>query len=195
MSGKTPSSTLTILLFIVASAVAKPVLLAEWQWTDPTGLLHQFNAFEYSRQSWESALAQLTGEWTLATITSAQEQEALIAGLQGVQGEFWLGGYQANRHAGPADDWAWVTGETWDYRNWAPGEPNDYSGCNSEQNLAVWSHWGTSQWLWNDEGYLPNIHGYITERTNQSVPEPGQLPLFGIGLVAIASLIRKKKNK
>jgi hypothetical protein len=194
MSFKVPSSALTVLLFCVASTIAKPVLLAEWQWTDPTGLLHEFNAFGYFHRSWENAAAQVSDNWNLATITSREEQEALICGLQGLRGEFWLGGYQSNRHAGPADDWAWVTGETWNYRNWAPGEPNDYFGCATEQHLAVSSAWGTSQWLWNDEGYLPNIRGFVAERTTESVPEPGQLPLFAVGLIAIASMIRKKKR-
>ena len=194
MSGKTVSSPLIILLFGFASTFADPVLLTGWQWEDPAGSNHEFRVFSFVRQSWETSNAQLAEGWHLATITGAEEQQALISGLDGLTGEFWLGGRQSGCQTGPEDDWAWVTGEEWSYKNWAPGEPNDAYGSSSEEHIAVWSNWGTSQWLWNDEGSLPNISGYVTERTASSVPEPAQLPLLASGLVIIACLIRRKKR-
>lgn len=196
MSGKAPSSTPLLLILFAARLFASPVLLSEWEWNDPSGVYHEFQAFSFAGQSWERSTEQLsTTGWHLATISSTAEQQALIAGLEGFSGEYWLGGHQSPRQAGPEDDWTWITGETWDYRNWAPGEPNDAYGQNSEQHIAVWSRWSSSDWLWNDEGYLPNISGYIAERTSASVPEPGQLPLFAAGLLGIACMIRRRKKE
>ena len=194
MSGKTPSSPLIILLFSFAAAFADPVLLSSWEWNDPEGILHEFQAFSFSRQSWGAANRQLTEGWHLATITSPEEQEALITGLEKRAGEFGLGGYQSGLQIDPENDWAWVTGESWNYKNWAPGEPNDAHGCASEQYIAVSSSWRKSKWLWNDEGYLPNINGYIAERTTSSVPEPGQLTLLAAGLAATVLMLRRKKH-
>jgi hypothetical protein len=185
------SSTLPALFLLTLSLSADPVMVAQWQWTDPAGTLHEYNAYSFSCRSWEMSNDEVIGAWHLATITSTEEQTALIAGMCEVGGEYWLGGCQANRGAGAADNWAWVTGEEWNYKNWAPGEPNDAYGSNSEQHAAIWSKWGATEWLWNDEGYLPNVKGYIAERT-QPVPEPGQLPLFAAGLLGIMFLARKR---
>ncbi len=195
MSGKTPTSTPLLLILFAAQLFAGPVLLSEWEWNDPSGIYHEFQVFSFAGQSWEQSTEQLSTGWHLATITSPAEQQALVAGLEEFSGEYWLGGHQSPRQVGPEDDWAWLTGETWDYHNWAPGEPNDAYGQSSEQHIAVWSRWNHSDWLWNDEGYLPNISGYIAERTTTSVPEPGQLPLFAAGLVGIACMIRRRKKQ
>ncbi|NQU96493.1 MAG: protein kinase, partial [Chloroflexi bacterium] len=62
----------------------------------------------------------------LATITSPEENEWVrrLVSDAGV-GNTWLGGVQAVPNAGPASDWHWITGERWEYTNWAGGEPND----------------------------------------------------------------------
>ena len=51
-----------------------------------------------------------------------------------------------------------MTGETWDYANWQPGEPNDFYGAGAEEHLAVWSRF---DWRWNGEGNIGNMAGYI----------------------------------
>ena len=195
MPGTTPSSAPILLLLLAVKLFADPVLLSHWEWNDPSDVSHEFQVFGFAGKSWEQAAGRLSTGWHLATINSAAEQQALVAGLQGLSGEYWLGGYQSPRQAGPEEDWAWETGESWNYHNWAPGEPNDAYGQSSEQHIAVWSRWSSSDWLWNDEGYLPNISGYIAERTAASVPEPGPLPLFAAGLVGIACMIRRRKKE
>jgi len=55
----------------------------------------------------------------LVTITSSEEQEAvynLVTG--GNKTLYWIGGTQID------GNWVWVTGEQWEYTNWAPGETN-----------------------------------------------------------------------
>jgi hypothetical protein len=75
--------------------------------------------------SWSEAeqLARNAGGY-LATITSADEN-AFVFGL--VDSPEYLppgngpllGGYQLPGSSEPAGGWAWVTGEPWDYANWA----------------------------------------------------------------------------
>lgn len=59
----------------------------------------------------------------LATITSQGEQDVLSGLMAGSESNAWIGG----RQGGPSLDknWHWVTGEPFDYTNWAPNEPND----------------------------------------------------------------------
>ena len=52
-----------------------------------------------------------------------------------------------------------MTGESWDYTNWATGEPNDAYGPGSEQHLLGWD----GGWTWNDEGNLNSVTGYVVE--------------------------------
>ena len=63
----------------------------------------------------------------LATITSFEEKEFIRLNVDRLRG--WLGGYQDNTapdYSEPAGGWRWVTGETWDYANWAAPEPNNF---------------------------------------------------------------------
>lgn len=188
------------MLFIVASLLitsftlfADPVVVAGWNWTDNNGAIHEYGVVSSSGCSWTDAAGEVAGGWHLATLVSAEEQNMLISGLRGLTGEYWLGGYQSGAGNNPEEDWSWITGEAWEYHNWAPGEPNDFIGHGSEQHLAVWSLWGESRWLWNDEAFLPNINGYVIERT-QSVPEPGVVTLFAIGLVALLIVPKRYRN-
>ena len=59
-------------------------------------------------------------------------------------GRAWLGGYQAGN--GEEEPWLWSDGSTWDYENWAAGEPsNDWGAGN---HLEV--NFGGSGRRWND---------------------------------------------
>jgi hypothetical protein len=79
----------------------------------------------------------------LATITSLEEQEAVfeLVKNKGTKNLYWIGGYKTN------GIWAWVTGEQWDYTNWAPGEPNS----DGKENYIQMFHKITSPGKWNDE--------------------------------------------
>jgi len=73
----------------------------------------------------------------LATITSAAENQWILANLDGdyLRGH-WLGGYQPFGSPEPAGNWRWVTSEPWSYTNWNPGEPNNAGG--NEDWLEYW---------------------------------------------------------
>jgi hypothetical protein len=95
----------------------------------------------------------------LVTITSEQEQEALIEFFDGALQGKWYGGWQEPGELIPDQGWHWVTEEPWEYTNWAPGEPNDAYGPGSEPHLLGWA----GGWAWNDEGNLDNVTGYVIE--------------------------------
>lgn len=96
----------------------------------------------------------------LADITSAEEQQEIEMLMEGYDGYsvIWLG---ANRLAG---DFAWMSGEPWDYTNWAEGEPNNETG--SESYLMMYRSDG--KWGWNDaevsvSEYYQGHMGYLIE--------------------------------
>lgn len=122
----------------------------------------------------------------LATIGSAAEdafvdqlrRKALnsYGALRGGKTQFWVGGYQVPcvvADPEPACGWLWLNGEAIGsengdepYTNWLDGEPNNLlrapspATYASEDYLAV-GH--LNSMAWNDEGYMPNIGGYIVE--------------------------------
>jgi hypothetical protein len=59
----------------------------------------------------------------LSIANRAQHPTAWVNDFGGNAGGPWLGGYQP-AGANPAQPWAWVTGELWDWTGWATGEPN-----------------------------------------------------------------------
>jgi hypothetical protein len=144
---------------------------------------HDYMVFFDRGISWSDASSALPAGYHLATVTSAAEQSFIESLLVGLGGEFWLGGFQPAGSPEPAGNWSWVTGEAWSYTNWFGGEPNNLGG---EDHLATWSNFG---WMWNDEGNLGNIYGYIGETP---IPEPATVALLGFGLLALAGISRRK---
>lgn len=97
----------------------------------------------------------------LATITSPQEQQFVVVRLpSAISGEFYLGGFQKPGAAEPRGGWQWVTGEPWDYVNWAGGEPNDANEGESRLAFMERSRGGG----WNDvpASRFP-VKGYVVE--------------------------------
>lgn len=140
-------------------------VIASMTWTAGNG--HSYAIVDYPGETWDSAgadLATLLPGFYLATITSAEEQE-FITGLYfwNSIGELWLGGVQVPiTETDAAAGWTWVTGEAWDYANWADGEPNDAGVPGMEQHLAM-DFFG-----WNDEGSAVGaIGGYLAEGAGQ----------------------------
>ena len=153
----------------------------------------------YSGLSWEAANSdvktRLGDNYHLATITSQGEQD-FIESLMVSGWEFWIGGYQSASETDPGANWQWVNGEGtfWDngptgmYTNWDSNEPNDTYGVGAEQHLGIWA-----SGVWNDEGHLGNITGYIAEST--PVPEPATIYLVGTALFGMFAFSRKKLIK
>ncbi len=75
----------------------------------------------------------------LATITSDDEQAqinsiltARLAGTDAYKNYYWLGGYREGNL------WKWVTGESFLYTNWAPGQPDSSADAGGEDKLMIW---------------------------------------------------------
>lgn len=124
-----------------------------------------YNIYPLSGYTWDAARAYceaLGGH--LATITDADEQE-FINYLNYQQMRLWIGGYRE-----AASDWRWVTGEKWDYTNWAVGEPNNSGNVIPNENcVAIWPD------EWNDLNNTNTAEqsGFICEwETNYYPPVP-----------------------
>lgn len=132
----------------------------------------------------------------LVTITSASENDfvygsvypaAFFASSSGTRFEWvWLGGFQLPGSIEPSGGWGWVTGESFSYSNWDPGQPSDTGGNpNGEHQdlLIMWSG-GT----WNDitgpAFGSGSVSGYIVEY--EVVPEPSICALIAVGSILAA---------
>jgi len=111
---------------------------------------------------WAEALTQgVMGEASghLVTITSPEEQDFLYETFGSGLGEKWYGGFQDPGEPIADANWKWVTGELWDYTNWAEGEPNDDGGPAKEQYPMGWIQ-GTA---WNDGEFGTDFGGFVVE--------------------------------
>lgn len=157
--------------------------------------------------TWEDAsrgAATRPGDWHLATITSAEENEfieslfeagapffvdpCLRSSLVGlVCGGLWIGG-QSSSNA--ANDWHWVTGETFSFTDWGPFEP-----FRNGDRLRIDEFRDRGPlFAWNDApGNRTLTTGYIVESAGAlSVTEPGPLVLVALGLFAMGTRLRRK---
>lgn len=129
----------------------------------------------------------------LATSTSAAENafiESLRVGAG--LGQSWLGGFQPSGETTPGAGWSWITGEDWDcFVKWASGEPNDFYGSASEQQVAI-GLFGSG--TWNDEGALGLISGYVVEwgPNRACVPDGGSVAAISMLTLAGLAGIRRK---
>ncbi len=148
---------------LVSSLSAQPVFF--YQGDGATG-----NAYEHIEAvaiPWQDALLaaadyRYCGYSHLATIHSSQENSFVLSLLAAGTMDAWLGAYQPDPSEPPLDGWEWITGEPWNYVNWAPGEPND-GGPDGEDKLTMWGDSGFGPpGTWNDGGSGP-VHGYVVE--------------------------------
>jgi len=89
----------------------------------------------------------------LVTVTSSDEQTFLQNYIDKNYGEnamnnYWIGGYRDT----DLNEWKWVTGEKWDYTNWASNEPNNYGGYIESYAHFVGKYYTSSKTVgkWND---------------------------------------------
>jgi hypothetical protein len=200
------SATVTITVLL---GMAKPAH-AQWtlgQWNlGANGHYYSVQAITGPNNGWLIARSQAQSLVSpngttvdLATITSASEDAFIFAGIDSPT--YWslditgsnegpnLGGFQTDKLAEPAGNWAWVTGEPWSYTQWSLGEPNNSVG-GTEDFLTLYGASGIRSGNWNDIESTPSpigtqgsIHYYVAETTSVGVaaPEPTTLALLTLG--------------
>lgn len=104
---------------------------------------HTYSIYTSIFYNWHDAEAFCEAKGgTLATITSEEEQEAILPLLDEIEfGFVWLGATDEESEG----DWEWVTGEPFNYANWQEGEPNNSS--DGENYLHLFRYRNNN---WND---------------------------------------------
>ncbi len=211
-----------LVLFVLILTWSSQGLCTLFYW-DPNngGNGHYYEWVSYSG-NWSDLLAtaldtgftsedsSLTGGY-LATITSAEENAFIISKFASNSLAF-LGARDSNYtnskvtqasaiwrwENGPeAGDWFYNEGNnTSVYANWAPGQPSDlnihYLAIYLNDNSTNYGKWYDT----NNGGYSGgpiSVDGYIAEYSTP-VPEPASILLFGIGLLCLAGIDRKKQS-
>ncbi len=124
--------TCSVISFSVNAEEYEPVATTTWNG-------HVYAVYDVS-MDWTGAEAHcISVGGHLVTITSEAEQR-IIDNLitSSSKRACWIGGYKIS------DSWSWVTGENWDYTNWASGEPNNYQ--NRGEDVLI-----TENGTWNDQ--------------------------------------------
>jgi len=138
-----------------------PLFRADW----PDGNGHVYMLVELPGSDWDTARSHVLENFPgfdLATISNRAEQVfvELLAARTGTDSQWWLGGFQPVSGGGSSPTgWAWVTGQLWEFENWAPaGRP----APGTDSHLAITA--GSDLPNWVDPGAsLNGVGGYIAE--------------------------------
>ena len=166
---------------VVGMAQAAPI-----QWSSNN---HWYDVIDFNG-TWDQANANAQNQTYngiqghLATLTSSEENDFVWTTFK--TNEYWLGGYQTDKTDEPTGNWAWVTGESWSYTNWASSEPNNAGG--NEDHIHFWHSNGS----WNDMHNNYTASGYVVEY--DAVPIPGAVWLLGSGLLGLIGIRRRRQK-
>lgn len=141
----------TVFMLIALPLSAQPV-----QWTIESGGNGHY--YEYASSpgiNWghamSSASARMWDGWQgyLVTMGSQEENDFVVSALT-FPDSVWIGA-----HTWP---WSWITGESWVFDNWCPGEPDESFPGNHSHNAQI-----MSTGCWRDCTFDTYSHGFIVE--------------------------------
>lgn len=116
---------------LIAAYIANGIASAEAQPVCWSGNGHCYEVITTFGTRWDSAKTQaesktyLGQQGHLASINSRKENDFLCGLLGGSRYAYSIGGERQPTAIGPDEGWQWVTGETWSFTNWGPGQPFD----------------------------------------------------------------------
>ena len=103
----------------------------------------------------------------LATLTSAEENQFVrdnVLPSQSNDKSLWAGGFQHPNGIEPSQGWGWITGESWVYTSWYPGEPNESTSPSCQSDYLNISLNPPTYGGWNDACFDDgSIIGYVVE--------------------------------
>ena len=175
---------IAVIALVATHASSASAALTQWR-VDQGGNGHFYEVVSVASPiGWDAARVEAeTRGGHLATLTSAAENDFVGALVQANGRNAFLGGFQIDPSAPANVGWAWVTGETWSYTNWAAGEPND-QGSPSEWVLEMWSNR-----QWND---VPNAGSGYAEWAY--VVEVVPAPSAALTLLGFVARARRRTN-
>ena len=162
-------------------SVTAPVLGAVPVLNDVDGHLYDAVA-EAGGINWADARTAAEGmtsgtcQGYLASITSAEENAFILLNFQGgvpmIGGTgYWIGGFEDLGSADPAEGWMWVSGETFDYADWAsaPAQPDGFLTqdairfVGSTEGFTPTVNWEDAEGTTTSPGYVVEFEGDCTE--------------------------------
>lgn len=132
---------------------------------------HTYQVFD-TPMSWHDAkdyCESLGGH--LAAITSSDEENYIAQFVdKGKKTAYWVGLTDENNEG----VWEWVTGEKYEYNNWAPNQPDNEDTAGNEDFVELCNTSVTNyKWMWNDnvnqpsdyttDGHRFDQHGFVCE--------------------------------
>ena len=131
---------------------------------------HHYQLIDDGKLRWSEAKADCESRGGYLAVVTSAEEEAFIEELvsTGKKDFYWLG---ATDESSVTNDYLWVTGEVFDYNNWAEGQPDDGDwGVGGRENyigILRKDNYGVGAYTWNDFRDNPNdSRGYICEWNN-----------------------------
>jgi len=167
---------------------------------------HWYEVIYGTDVTWDEAQTQVNAMgngWHLATITSSEENTFILDLFKDNPSAWTSGGYSnlvGSMNKGPwigaisssnsSNDWTWVTGEAFSFEDWGPLEP-----FRNGNRVFITEFVNQNTIGWNDAPNYYTTTGFIVETNflSSTVPEPATMLLFGLGLLGVAGVSRKKE--
>lgn len=111
----------------------------------------------------------------LASVTSAEENAFILENFPGVAppigNGYWFGGFQHPEAEAPDAGWTWVSGEEFDFADWADGVPDDLFGPEDAIHFLDVGTGFVVEAKWDDLNQADMTPGFVVEFTGECSDE------------------------